>query len=84
MTNFDKWKEGLNEKGKTFFDGLVKNVQDVYVALTAYSLHDCRRCPLFIVHCSGVPRSERNKDIAFACLHNLTAWANAEAKEGEE
>lgn len=80
-TNFEKWKEGLNEKDKTFFNGLVKKAQDVYVALTAYCLSDCRRCPLFIVHCSGVPRSERNKDIAFACLHKLNDWANEPAEE---
>lgn len=82
-TNFDVWKEGLNEKGKTLFAGLVKTSQDVYVAMTAYCLSDCRSCPLFIVHCSGVPRSERSKDIAFVCLHKLTEWASAPAKEEE-
>lgn len=80
-TNFDVWKEGLNEKGKTLFERLAKNAQDVYVALTAYCLSDCRSCPLFIVHCSGVPRSERNKDIAFVCMRKLTEWANAEKEE---
>ena len=83
-TNFERWKEGLNEKDKTFFEGLAKKSQDVYVALTAYCLCDCLWCPLFPVHCSGVPRNERNKDTSFVCLRKLTEWANAPAKETDE